>query len=393
MEESLLYIGGFEPPDKNAAAQRVWANSLLFESLGMRVILLGVSKSTTSFSKNSASKFLTYTKQYPSNLFQWLTMLVSINEVKSMVKNVKKHGEIKLIVAYNYPAIALLRLYYYTKRKNLKLIADCTEWPHAENARSIKELIKNLDTVLRMRCIHPKLDGIIVISRYLKDYYSKKMSSVLLLPPLVNKCDKKWSYKGVRIPQDKIVIVYAGSPGNGGKDRLDLIFKALSSISEKINLRYELKIVGIDKTQYFKDFNQESIPANLDSKLSFLGRIPHKQAVLLLKNAHYSIFLRPKSRITAAGFPTKFVESISCGTPVLTNDSSNITDYLLSGENGFLLGDVFEDLSRDLQRALEQSIEKIMLMKKACKSTLVFDYANYTREISIFFREIGFYIK
>ena len=388
MEGSLLYIGGFEPPDKNAAAQRVWANSLLFESLGMRVILLGVSESTASLSKNSASKFLTYMKQYPSKLFQWFIMLVSIKEVKSIVKNVKKHGEIKLIVAYNYPAIALLRLYFYTRRKNLKLIADCTEWSQVENPGYIKEWIKNFDTALRMRYIHAKLDGIIVISRYLKDYYSKKMSSVLLLPPLVNKCDEKWTYEGVIIPQDKIVIVYAGSPGNGGKDRLDLIVKALSSISEKTNLRYELKIIGIDKTQYLKDFDQESIPANLESKLSFMGKIPHTQALVLLKNAHYSIFVRDKNRITNAGFPTKFVESISCGTPVLTNNSSNITDYLMSGENGFLLGNVFADLSGDLQLALEQRIEKIMLMKNVCKSTRVFDYSNYAREMSVFLRQI-----
>jgi len=389
LEGSLLYIGGFEPPDKNAAAQRVWANSLLFESLGLRVILLGVSKSTTQFSRNKASKFLTYTKQYPSKPFQWLTMLISIKEVESIVKNVKEHGEIKLIVAYNYPAIALLRLYYYTRRKNIKLIADCTEWPQVENPRSFKEWIKNFDTTLRMRYVQPKLNGIIVISRYLKDYYAKKMSNVLLLPPLVNKSDAKWTYEGVIIPQDKIVMVYAGSPGNGGKDRLDLIVKALSRISEKTNLRYELKIVGIDKTQYLNDFDQETIPANIESKLSFLGRIPHAQAVLLLKSAHYSIFVRDKNRITTAGFPTKFVESISCGTPVLTNKSSNITDYLVTGENGFLLGNEFADLSKDFQLALEQSTEKIMMMKNACRSTGIFDYTSYAQELSVFSRQIG----
>lgn len=385
----MLYIGGFEPPNQNAAAQRVWANSLLFESLGLRVILLGVSKSTTQFTKNESSKFLTYTKQSPSKPFQWLKMLISIKEVRSIVKNVKEHGEIKLIVAYNYPAIALLRLSYYTRRKNIKLIADCTEWPQIENPRTIKEWIKNFDTTLRMRYVQPKLNGIIVISRYLKEYYAKKMSNIIQLPPLVNKGDAKWTYEDVKVPQDKIVMVYAGSPGNGGKDRLDLIIKALSSITKKTNLKYELKIVGIDKTEYLMNFGQATIPASLEPNLSFLGRIPHTQAVSILKSAHYSIFVRDENRITTAGFPTKFVESISCGTPVLTNKSSNVTDYLVSGENGFLLRIESENLSKDLQLALNQPMDKILKMKKACRMTIIFNYTGYAQELSVFSRQIG----
>lgn len=389
MVGSLLYIGGFEPPDKNASAQRVWANGLLFESMGLRVILFGVSKNTAKFSKKKISKFLTYTRQYPINLVQWLLMLVSIKEVKSIVENDKDHGEIKLIVAYNYPSIALLKLYYYTRRKNIILIADCTEWPQVENPRSIKEYIKNYDTALRMRYIQPKLNGIIVISRYLNTYYASKMSNVLLLPPLVNKRDDKWTYDEVIIPRDKIVMVYAGSPGNGGKDRLDLIINALSIISEKTNLRFELKIVGIDLTQYLKDFDQETIPANLESKLFFLGRIPHMKALSLLKSAHYSIFVRDKNRITTAGFPTKFVESITCGTPVLTNKSSDITEYLVPGENGFLLGNEHNNLLIDLQRALEQNIETIMRMKKLCRSNSVFNYTSYAPDMAAFGKKIG----
>jgi hypothetical protein len=47
-----------------------------------------------------------------------------------------------------------------------------------------------------------------------------------------------------------------------------------------------------------------------------------------LKNADYSIFIRDKTRVTMAGFPTKFVESITCSTSVITSDVSDLRDYL-----------------------------------------------------------------
>lgn len=44
----ILYIGGFELPDKNAAAQRVVSNAKLCRDLGYEVTLIGVDKSIKS---------------------------------------------------------------------------------------------------------------------------------------------------------------------------------------------------------------------------------------------------------------------------------------------------------------------------------------------------------
>ena len=43
--KTIIYIGGFELPDKNAAAQRIIGNSYALKELGYEVIFLGVSKS------------------------------------------------------------------------------------------------------------------------------------------------------------------------------------------------------------------------------------------------------------------------------------------------------------------------------------------------------------
>ena len=73
------------------------------------------------------------------------------------------------------------------------------------------------------------------------------------------------------------------------------------------------------------------------------------------------MFLRDDNRVTKAGFPTKFVESISAGVPVITNKTSDLEYHLKNGENGFLLGNNIEN---DLKIAIENDtkIEKINQM-------------------------------
>ena len=42
--KTVLYLGGFELPDKNAAAQRVVANAKLLREMGFEVSFIGISK-------------------------------------------------------------------------------------------------------------------------------------------------------------------------------------------------------------------------------------------------------------------------------------------------------------------------------------------------------------
>ena len=42
MSKSILYLGGFELPDKNAAAQRVMANAKLLGEMGFDVSFIGI---------------------------------------------------------------------------------------------------------------------------------------------------------------------------------------------------------------------------------------------------------------------------------------------------------------------------------------------------------------
>lgn len=79
------------------------------------------------------------------------------------------------------------------------------------------------------------------------------------------------------------------------------------------------------------------------------------------------------------------MESITCCTPVIATLTSNISDYLKDGKNGFVvddshsLDDVFGLISK-------LSPSEIIQMKEACKNCTVFDYREYRNSFEQIFK-------
>lgn len=224
-------------------------------------------------------------------------------------------------------------------------------------------MIKRFDTTYRMKCVQKKLDGIIAISRYLYDYYKDYVKTVLI-PPTVDMEDKKWNIL-VDTNEDCVSFVYAGVP-SAAKERLDRIVCAIGKIEKENKVR--LNIVGITREQFVKLYAwQKPMPESV----VFWGRVEHQKALQIVKMSDWSIILREDSRLVKAGFPTKLVESISCGTPVIANSFSNIFDYLT--EESSIHVEQIDDIA-------EQIV--IACGKRAVVNKTMFDYRNYLNELT-----------
>ena len=264
---TILYIGGFELPDKNAAAHRVLSNAKLFRLLEYNTVLIGVDKSRTENigvlnTKKVIAGFVTYSIKYPTNMKQWIEYISKIDDYIEIMQSL---SNLKIIVCYNFPAIALERIRKYCRKNGLKCIADVTEW-YTGLGRSIPvKIVKGIDTFLRMRIIHKKIDGLIVISRYLEHYYNK-CKDVVYIPPLVDLNEKKWENKQEK-SSDILYLVYAGNPGK--KDRIDFLIEALSQVQRK----YQLDIIGIEKNEYVSLYNCEMPHLDQNHIINFHGRL------------------------------------------------------------------------------------------------------------------------
>lgn len=361
--DTIFYIGGFELPDKNAAAQRVIGNAKAFRDLGYNVIFLDIdrtAKKSVLETKSSVFGFECYSMQYENK------RLINISDFLAVMQ--KYESKITSVIAYNYPGIALWKIMRYCKKNGIKIIADCTEWYGIQGDNLIKKCIKGVDSYIRMNIVQPQLDGIIVISRFLENYYSYKLPTVCI-PPLTDLSDEKWvsespdNHNGIR-------IVYAGSPGKN-KDKINLIVEAFVKSNTPDS---ELIIIGITQTQFLEYYPEDKwLVSELNQRVKFMGLIPHEQVIHILKQADFSMFYRDITRITMAGFPTKFSESISCGTPVITNRTSNLAEYLHDGVNGYWIDD---DISEVLNKILSSNNSKNIILKHSIDRS-IFDYRKF----------------
>lgn len=372
MNNKILYIGGFILPNGNAAAQRVIANSKLLRELGYEVTLVGLTHDGSGLEPFSYEGLDCINLPYPQKLGEWWKMLTSIKQYLPFYTK-----ETSIVVAYNHPAIALKKLLKYNRERGIKTLSDCTEWYEPQGGKLFK-IIKGWDINKRMYDVHTQLDGIISISKYLDDFYKSKNTRSLLLPPLVDIQERKWNIE--TRANEMISLLYAGSPA-GTKDRLDFMIDALDVVASK-GKKFVFEIIGITEQQYRDVYLQGSKKA-IPKFVTFRGRIPHEEVIKRLKEADFQIFLREDHLANRAGFPTKFAETFSAKTLVLTNASSNLKDYMQEGVNSFELDISSEDaLVNSLIKPLSLSKEEIRALKSGVDTT-TFDYRNYierTRE-------------
>lgn len=381
---TILYVGGFELPDKNAAAHRVLSNGKIFRELGYKVVFIDVDKtlpydSDILSTKKDVQGFECWSIPYPNSKIEWFKYLTKIDFMNVMTK---KYSDINVVVAYNYPALALRNLNKYCLNKNIKIIGDCTEWYSTKGTSIVFKIIKGLDSFYRMRIVQKKLDGIIVISKYLEEYYNGFIN-VVRIPPLVDRDEEKWksNNKYLQVKEkrsDVLKLVYSGNPGRN-KDRINYLIETL--YNDNGPGKYLLRIIGISKEQYLQDYPDHfKIIDSLGEKLNFLGKVTHNQSLEYLKESDFSIFIRDDNRLTKAGFPTKFVESISCGVPVITTLTSDLKDYLIEGENGFIIRNPKLSIN-ELKSILEIDKDAVEHMKNYCVKNNQFQYRCFIKNM------------
>lgn len=369
MSKNILYLGGFELPDKNAAAQRVMANAKLLREMGFEVSFIGISKDIEN-APHIVDGFASNPVPYPSNTIEWMHQIFIFVSKTEILKRKPDY-----VVLYNFPAFASLRILKFCHKYGIKVVHDLTEW---ESARgwSPRNVIRKIDINLRMRYCMKKMDGVICISRFLFDYY-KRHTKCILVPPTVDLKNPKWDRERKLTSEGTIKLIYAGTAGFGNKDLLDCIVDAMIG---KKNL--ELTVIGMTKEQYVEGYGK-NIPESV--QVNFRGRVPHTEAVKAVQQSDFQMLIRDSNLKNNAGFPTKFVESMSCCTPIIATLTSNIGDFLVDGKNGFVVSEN-KPLTTILDNISRMNSTDIINMKEACRMFIGFDYRSYKNEFMEIFK-------
>lgn len=286
----------------------------------------------------------------------------------------------KCIITYGGLSPFMHRVLRWANKQSVPVIADVVEWYDGSHITGGRFGPFHLSSEMAMRWYFPRCQGVIAISSYLEKYFSKYCMTTRV-PPLVDSCvinsphDEKFS--------EPLRVVYAGTPGK--KDLLGAVVQGVRLVTTDPK-KIVLQIIGPSS----KDV-ENSYGGNLPDNIEVVGRVSQQSVSKFLANASFSVLLRQPERFAHAGFSTKFVESMSVGTPVIANLTSDLGEYLRDGENGIVCpGCTPEDFAFALRRALVINDQDFKAMRFSASATArdSFGYDRYVDKLGKFIARV-----
>ncbi len=332
----IAYVGPIRFPEGGAAARRILGNAKALAAAGYDVVIVsgqppGVNGA--NFDVAPRIRCVSVNERDVENLPKPLRYMryVFMGSRSRRWLNAQDSMPVAVVLYSGYTPY-LLQLTGWARRKQLPLLFDAVEWYAASNFARFMISPYLWNTELAMRALIPNLDGVIVISRTLERYYAERGMPVLRVPPLFDPVDLTLSMP----PPDahgRVRLVYAGSPGK--KDLIDIVIQAVINIDSNGG-RFVLDIVGLNENEVKRLPLIISRGGLLPPCIRVHGRVCHDYAQAVVGAADFSVFLREVNRVSACGFPTKFVESMALGTPVITNLTSDLSYHLRDNETGLI---------------------------------------------------------
>ncbi|EMP55939.1 group 1 glycosyl transferase [Marinobacter santoriniensis NKSG1] len=376
----VAYVGPYNFPDGGAAARRIYGNCLSLQRAGYDVIVSSGQLADSQKREYNGIPVVSLNERRYEHLPTLLKHFMYFSAGSSTIQWLESLQEKPdAVILYSGYSPYLLRLLPWARKNNVKLIFDVVEWydPPSLISRIMSPYFLNIE--LAMRFLIKKCDGLIVISDYLKKYYMPHVKNIIKVPPTAS-LGLEGQDTSIEV-RESTRFVYAGTPGK--KDSLSSIISAVLRVrSEGQNI--ELHIAGVPKSKIVDYITVSGYSqATIDKAIMCHGILSHKQTVDLVRASDYSILIRPNIRSVQAGFPTKFVESMAVGTPVIANISSDLQYYLRDGVNGLICPDSnVESLVKVINRSVDLSHNRIMRQKAIETAATYFSPNNYIQEFS-----------
>lgn len=375
----LMMLSYNKFPEGDAGATREYSLALLAKSLDNEITIVGMGVSN-SFKANEYNGIPYYSLRLRgSTLLDKFRNYFGYSKRLRLILN-KYEDKIDLIIVVNIPINALIMVKRIAKYKGIKLVHDSVEWYSPEQFRLrwfspayiIKDLYNNL--------LIDRNFKVIAISRYLENHFIHRKIMVEKIPVILPVEEIPFSKI---VEDDKIVLLYAGSPGK--KDYLSNMLKGIADLDIDSLERFRFHIFGVSKDQVENILEKEEFE-KIKGSINIYGKVSREIVLKQLLHSHFSVMLRnPESRYSKAGFPTKIVESLATGTPVITNLSSDLGNYLKDEVNSIIVEDYTpEAFKKAILRAINFSDLKFQQMFFESRKTAIdnFDIGKYKENLN-----------
>jgi glycosyltransferase involved in cell wall biosynthesis len=396
MGGTVYYVGEFHFPHGEAASYRVLGNALAIQAAGFAVKVIGRDGSLTEKvfggQPNTHQGILydsvnEYGARSAPQLYRAWRFLRGGSRLVQWLATHARHDASALILAGGYSRY-LFRLLPLTRRWNIPLVVDVVEWFEPTHCLGGRFGPQRWDVEIAMRRMIPASRNVIAVSSFLEDHFIRRGSRVLR-GPLVDVTDAKWRALGQPVPDDCLRIAFVGNAGR--KDLLVNAIRGLALLGDDAR-NWDLVMVGPSRSEVVRNLGADAnLLERLNGAIHFLGSVSHAEALAHLKQADFSILLRPDLRFAHAGFPTKLVESLAMGVPVICNLTSDIGLYVRDGQEGLVVPDCSPiAFASGLRRAMALSLEQRMVMRANARrrAEVSFDYRNWSEPLGEFMQQV-----
>lgn len=160
--------------------------------------------------------------------------------------------------------------------------------------------------------------------------------------------------------------------------RVDILIQAFSKLKER-EKQCSLVIVGHGPNEVVQKLKKMAVPV---SHIHFTGFIQGEMKADLL--ASCDVYCSPAPHET---FGLTVVEAMASGVPVVTVKSGGVTDYLVDGENGYLVeSNNAEKLASRLEEVLR--IDNTVIVKNALTSTYELSLKRGCERLNQYYQEL-----
>lgn len=393
-KKTIVYIGDFDFRNENVQSYLVKNNAKIFSTIGFQVYFVGIDRLNTDLksignTKMDNNNYLELPNSL--NLSGLFKCKDTCDTILEQLDELNRKYDVTHVITYQSPtyAVALRVIAIWCKSNSIKYIVNCADIPVFDSQPFIKRVVMKWNWIMIHKYTKKYADKVIAVSKMIENFYRKEGRKIIVIPPLFDK--KEFNFKHSE-PKAITRFIYAGTPfvqtkgkinPKGMKDRLDKIIDWFVELSNR-GVDYSLAIVGISKDNYVVAVPRHKDCLANNPKIHFFGKLKHIQTLELVADSDFSINYRDENEMTKAGFSTKIVESISLGTPVVTNDASDIARYLLRDSQWFELKD---DSSKNIE--LIWKLAKISQLerkdlKERCLSNVAFCMDTYLNQLKEF---------
>lgn len=378
---TVLLISQYKFPEGDAGAVRIYNMGISLQQLGYSVIVIGLGKGAASKIKKKFKGIPFYTLRSKN---KWDTYLLYNFRLLGLLRTIKKSNNIKAIILGTSLIDVFLFLKYYCALKNITFIKDVVEWYSPNQFKNGKFAIEYIQKNIENKYLIKKDVRVIAISKYLELYFTSKGCITTRIPIFFNTNE----YNFIKKPSSKLELIYAGSPGK--KDYLFLILEGLSLLNQEDMEKIHFSLIGVDKEQLLSIISI-NIYEKIKGILTIYGKIPREIVIQKLAESDFSVLLRdPNSRYAMAGFPSKVIESLLCGTPIICNYSSDLSDFLIDGYNSIIVEEltdksILQSLKTALKLTIEEKCTKFRNARDTCDEK--FDVINYLSHFEYILKE------